>query len=71
MTLAMSILAACTFTGFICYGAGRIVGRAAGYRDGRDSADKQCERLAVKVGHAEYFLDADNNRQCRWKELPQ
>lgn len=31
--------------------------------------DSEWRDEAVKAGHAEYYLDADHNRQWRWKEV--
>lgn len=54
-----------------CFGAVMIViaiaaafgGYCAGVGEGRSYE----QNAAVKSGHAEYYLDENNNRQWRWK----
>ena len=38
-------------------------GIAIGFKNGEEATIKE----AVKAGKAEYYLDADNNKQWRWK----
>jgi len=40
------------------------IGGSEGDRFARESMQDE----AVRAGHAEYYLDKDNNRQWRWKE---
>lgn len=37
------------------------------YFRGKDAGERKAESEAVKAGHAEYYLDSENNRQWRWK----
>lgn len=44
-----------------------IVGVIIGFVIGFRVATNEYEKTAVKSGHAEYYLDEDNNKQWRWK----
>lgn len=44
-----------------------IVGGIIGFVVGFCVATNECEKTAVKSGHAEYYLDENNNKQWRWK----
>lgn len=45
-----------------------FVGSVIGDYMGFDSGANYMRAEAVKAGHAEYYLDAENNRQWRWRE---
>lgn len=38
-----------------------------GFAAGGCMTQAYCEKQAVKSGHAEYYLDENNNKQWRWK----
>lgn len=38
-----------------------------GYHAGRKACYSEMVDVAIRTGHAEYYLDIDNQRQWRWK----
>ena len=44
-----------------------IIAFGVGMFCGSCTQRNQCTDEAVKIGHAEYYLDSEHNRQWRWK----
>lgn len=42
-----------------------------GRATGKVEVETKWEEATVKLGHAEYYLDENNQRQWRWKEIKQ
>ncbi len=49
----------------IAFLLGYLLGLLLGLGSGKESLRSE----AVKSGHAEYYLDANNERHWRWKEV--
>lgn len=69
--MSESICPVCDVVGGIIV-AGIVVALIVGaHKDGRDIGDKRTREImqaeAVKMYHAEFYLDANNERQWRWK----